>query len=289
MPVWPPHLVNRIAEHQWVLFLGSGVSASCANEAGERPPTWRTLLTQLADLIQDEVTRELARKLIERYDLLGAADHIRYSLVQEHNLNGYQSYLREAVEGPTIDRYKPSKLMEILLSLDPRVVFTTNFDKLFERGSNEGYATYKFDDPGLSNAVRIGTPVLVKLHGSVDAIDRIVLTRNDYRRARRDGRSAFEMLSALSLTSTILFVGYSLSDPDIQLVLEAVGRDQLDPEAHFMLLPEPETPAAEQVFRESFGVSLLTYPAGEHEQAAIALKELSDSVLAVREAQAGSP
>jgi hypothetical protein len=31
----------------------------------------------------------------------------------------------------------------------------------------------------------------------------------------------------LSLTSTILFVGYSLDDPDIQLVLQAVGRGGL--------------------------------------------------------------
>jgi hypothetical protein len=79
-------------------------------------------------------------------------------------------------------------------------------------------------------------------------------------------RGVLEILHALSLTSTILLVGYSLDDPDIQLALQAVGRGQLDPEAHYMLSPEPATPSRIPVYRASFGVTVLTYPAGAHEE-----------------------
>lgn len=280
MPVvdWPQPLVERIAGNHWVLFLGSGVSATCANDAGQRPPSWTDLLTELCALISSDALREIGQDLIDRGQLLPAADHIRYALNDEHNIDGYLQAVRAAVDGPLGDKYNPSALFDVLLSLDPRVVFTTNYDKLFEIASRNGFATHTFDSSGLSHDLRRGMPVLVKLHGSTDSINEIVLTRTDYARIMQGRHQVFDALAALSLTSTILFVGYSLDDPDIQLVLQAVGRPGMSPEAHFMLAPEPASPARIPVFRESFGVSVLAYPAGDHTQAGAALEELSTLV-----------
>lgn len=129
----------------------------------------------------------------------------------------------------------------------------------------------------------------MKLHGSTDSPDDVILTRSDYAKVARVGGDAFAALSALSLTSTILFVGYSLDDPDIQLVLQAVGRSGLSPEAHFMLSPEPASPARLPVFKEAFGVSVVSYPAGDYGAVESALSDLADLVLAARGAMAGSP
>lgn len=284
MPVtaWPQSLVDRIAANQWVLFIGSGVSASCTNRAGDRPPTWEELLTTLCNLIADDDHRGVGEQLIAGREFLPAADHIRYSLAQEANLTGYQQAIRNSVEGPAGDRFTPSTLFDALLNLDPKVVFTTNYDKLFVIASKSGFRAHPVTSPDLSDDLRLGEPVFVTLHGSTDAISHIVLTRTDYVGVIRDGRQVFDALRALSLTSTILFVGYSLEDPDIQLVLQAVGRPGLSPEAHFMLAPEPESPSRIPVFRESYGVSVLTYPAGQHGAAEEALVELGDLVLAAR-------
>lgn len=285
---WPPHLVDRIAGNQWVLFLGSGVSASCQNGAGDTPSDWVGLLSRLCAMINDGGAREVGEQFIEARELLSAADHIRYSLDQESNLSGYHQAIRTAVVGPPSDKYKPSPLFETLLTLDPRIVFTTNYDKLFEIASASGFAVHRFESQDLTHDLRCGEPVLVKLHGSTDAINNIVLTRTDYARVMRTGREVFDALAALSLTATILFVGYSLDDPDIQLVLQAVGRSSLSPEAHFMLAPEPPSPSRVSVFRESFGVSVLSYPAGDHAAARDALAELGDAVLAARARRAPS-
>ncbi|WP_219070689.1 SIR2 family NAD-dependent protein deacylase [Candidatus Mycobacterium methanotrophicum] len=59
---------------------------------------------------------------------------------------------------------------------------------------------------------------LVKLHGSIDQPDTIVLTRLDYARARAERT---EMLSALRnemIDTAFLFVGFSLSDPNFNLI-----------------------------------------------------------------------
>lgn len=283
MPVeWPDHLVERIAANQWVLFIGSGVSASCTNDAGASPPTWTGLLRSLCDLISDDEMKRAGNSLIDEHQLLSAADHIRYCVDIQNALNSYHSTLKRAVEGPPSDPYRPSPVFDDLLALDPRIVFTTNYDKLFETASRSGYATHRFDSLTLSADLRRGDPVLVKLHGSTDSILEIVLTRTDFARVMRDARPIFDTLNALSLTSTILFVGYSLDDPDIQLALQAVGRGRLDPEAHFMLSPEPDTPSRLPVFRESYGVTVLTYPAGRHDLVHESLADLGERVLGVR-------
>jgi hypothetical protein len=290
MPVvlWPPSLVERIAANQWVLFIGSGVSASCTNKAGESPPTWEGLLTRLCALIGDADDRKVGEEMIKSRDFLAAADHVRHSLIQESNLAGYQKTIRIAVEGPAADKFEPSSLFDALLNLDPRVVFTTNYDKLFETASKNGFRAHPVTSPDLTDDLRLGEPVFVKLHGSTDAVNHIILTRLDYARVARTGRDVFDALKALSLTSTILFVGYSLDDPDIQLVLQAVGRPGMSPEAHFMLAAEPKSGSRIPVFKESYGVSVLAYPADDHGQVEVALRELGDLVLGARTGRSGS-
>lgn len=283
MPVtWPLHLVERITANQWVLFVGSGISASSKNRAGESPPTWPGLLSTLCELISDKVLKSTGERLISQHQLLPAADHIRHCLDGQRALNNYHASLKRAADGPVGDLYEPSRLFDLLLALDPRVVFTTNYDKLFETASKSAYAVHRFDSTALGADLRRGDPVLVKLHGSTDSITEVVLTRTDYARVMRTGASVLSMLEALSLTSTILFVGYSLDDPDIQLALQAVGRGSLDPEAHYMLSPEPDTQARVEVFRDSFGVSVITYPAGDHAQVEVALEDLVDQVVGAR-------
>jgi SIR2-like domain len=137
----------------------------------------------------------------------------------------------------------------------------------------------------LGDELRRGESVFVRLHGSTDAISDIVLTRTDYARVAQTGREVFDILRALALTSTILFVGYSLDDPDIQLVMQAIGRPGPVPEAHFMLTRQPATASRIAVFRESFGVSVLTYT-GAHTRGTTAMKELAQQVEAARAAAA---
>lgn len=285
---WPPHLIERIAENQWVLFIGSGVSASCKNSRGGSPPDWRGLLLQLCRLIPDEASRRVGTRFIRNRELVAAADHIRHALDQAGNLQGYYSTIRAAVEGPPSDKYGPSPLLQVLLDLEPRIVFTTNYDKLFETASENGFATHQFSTRGLSDDLRRGEPVLVKLHGTTDAINDIVLTRTDYARVMRDGKLVFDVLNALSLTSTILFVGYSLDDPDIQLVLQSVGRLGLSPEAHFMLTSEPRSPSRIPVFKESYGVTVLPYSGGRR-KGLEALMGLGNAVLSLREHGSATP
>jgi hypothetical protein len=226
--------------------------------------------------------KAIGEELINHHELLSAADHIRHQCYVENNMGGYRQALQQAVEGPPGDRFRPNDMHKVLLELDPPVIFTTNYDKLIETAAENSFAQRTFKSGDLEDDIRAGNPILVKLHGSMDEPNAVVLTRVDFARATREGRAVFDVLRALSLTATILFVGYSLDDPDVQLVLQEVGRPGVTPEAHFMLASAPTSPARLPVFRESFGVTVLTYSAGRHEEALEALKALGDAVLAAR-------
>ena len=240
------------------------------------------MLSALADLIVDGDSAATARRLIANHEYLAAADHVRYVLAEESNLARYWQAIRAAVDGPNDDRFEPSSLFQALLDLEPKIVFTTNYDKLFEVASRSGFASHSYTSEDLGHDLRLGEPVLVKLHGSTDQIKDIILTRTDYAQLMRRGREVFDALRALSLTSTILFVGYTLDDPDVQLVLQAVGRTGMSPEAHFMLSPEPDSAARIPVFKDSYGVSVLTYAAGDHAQVETAIRELGQLALSRR-------
>lgn len=281
---WPQHLIDRIAAGKWVLFIGSGASAGCANTSGQSPPTWSALLRRLNALVSNDCQREVGEALIDQSQYLDAAGHIRHTLSEENNLNQYLSTLKSAVEGPQGEFYQPSTLHDALLALEPRVVFTTNYEKLFEIASRNAYASYPFDSTRLGSGIRRGDDVLVKLHGSTDSIEQVILTRADYARLMTQGRHVLDCVRALAFTSTILFVGYSLDDPDIQLALQAVGRGSLDPEAHYLLAPAPSSASRLSVFRESYGVTILTYPPGQHDQVEDALQSLAGRVLGARSA-----
>jgi len=232
-------------------------------------------------LIDNTGLRRVGEQLIENRDYLSAADHIRYVLAQENNLTGYLQALRQAVEGPPGDRYAPSRLFDHLLNLDPKVVFTTNYDKLFERASKGGFRLLPVTTTSLGDELRRREPVFIKLHGSTDDIADVVLTRTDFSSVTKVGRDVFDTLKGLAMTSTILFVGYSLDDPDMQLILQAVGRPGLTPEAHFLLAPKPASASRIDVFKESFGVSVLTYT-GAHSKVTRAIKDLADQVAGIR-------
>ena len=63
---------------------------------------------------------------------------------------------------------------------------------------------------------------VLKAHGDIDRKDTIILSERDYRDMtyRRPGFKA--ALNTLFISKTILFVGTSLSDTDVNLVLETV-------------------------------------------------------------------
>jgi hypothetical protein len=59
---------------------------------------------------------------------------------------------------------------------------------------------------------------LIKLHGTWETPESIVLTRDDYARSRTQRAEMFRHLAQSARFSTFLFIGFSLSDPNFNLI-----------------------------------------------------------------------
>lgn len=115
---------------------------------------------------------------------------------------------------------------KILMSLPFSSMVTTNYDKLLEQaycslmeGVIPRTATHK-DTASLGTLLFDGRFFILKAHGDIDQPDSLILTASDYRELIHSNPAYNTMLSALLLTKAILFVGYSMSDPDFRLLLD---------------------------------------------------------------------
>ncbi|OZD61057.1 hypothetical protein CH263_19475 [Rhodococcus sp. 06-1059B-a] len=224
--------------------------------------------------------KEHVSKLTEKERFLDAAQIIRSKLTS-------QEYSR--VLAREFRSIETGLLHESVLRLDQRVVMTTNYDSAYEdlctRGDGrDGYSVLNYYDRGLGNRLRSPMRLILKLHGSVKQPEHTVLTRSDYFRAKAENPRFFSLVQSLFATNTLLFIGYSLSDPDIQLLLEtsSIGRD--DSYRHYAVVPAGTHEAVSRAMSESYGINLIEYDSiGGHQVVADALAELADTVEAERE------
>lgn len=274
---WAEHLAQRIAEKDFILFLGAGVSRNSVNESGNSPSTWDQLLKALQDKCGDFAQKEAA-KALSIGDYLAAAQIIEFDLVRSGLVQDFRSTIKELTDGPKNDFFQGSDVHAALLDLQPLIVVTTNYDKIFERASLDAFHVHKYDSTSIGSDVRRGEAILLKIHGSVDNIDQIVLTRTDYTRLRRDGAHALDVLKALLFTRTALFVGYGLNDPDIELILENTMGIYQDEPSHYLLCESGAPEHRRHTLAKCYGTQVVEYTSGEFLPSIIELKQQVDAL-----------
>lgn len=118
-------------------------------------------------------------------------------------------------------------------------IITTNFDRLFEHASSRwGLQHERFVAP-LLPVPKSRWHGLVYLHGLLpdgpsaadDALHRLVISSADFGRAYLTERWAARFVSELFRHYTVCFVGYSLDDPVLRYMMDALAADRLLGEA----------------------------------------------------------
>lgn len=281
---WDQALVNELSGRRVIPFLGAGATMACARQRSpslvDSTPSWPRLLQLLAEAANcsgddQKYVDELTKK--ERF--LDAAEVIRANLRN-------QEYGR--VLADEFRNLETGALHDAVLRLDQRVVMTTNYDSAYEdlcmQGTaRDGYASLNYYDPGLVNRLRSPTRLILKLHGSAKHPERTVLTRSEYFKARAQNPRFFSVVQSLFATNTLLFIGYSLSDPDIQLLLENTNADSDESYRHYAVVPAGTHEAVGRAMSEAYGINLIEYDSSSgHQIVADSLTELADLVEAER-------
>ena len=264
-------LVEDVARRRVVLFVGAGASKWAKPRSGGTFKGWAEFLTAVSMQITDLRSRRLIRKCISDGDFLMASELLKENL-QEKWTGALSKEFQQAAD--------VSRLHKALISLDQRILVTTNFDKLIENAWGETTARYpsvisKMDHKAF-RLFRDDDPYLIKLHGSIDEPEDIVFDKTSYQKTAYANRFYRELIGTLLLTHTFIFVGFSMDDPAISLIVESHAHRFSDTRPHYIFLPGKPIPAIDDLSKKLRKLFVLRYSEKDaHLALATALEELA--------------
>jgi HEAT repeat protein len=189
---------------QLALFVGAGVSHLAQTASGRRLPLWAELAQKVAERCQED--QACYRDVLDLFDAIAFG--------QERGT--LERAVRELLDDQELE---PSPAHRALARLPWAAVLSTNYDGLLARTLDEGPV---WDEDGYDRLGDRALPRLFQVHGTLERPH--TLTRDDYRLWSEKHPRAYRHLEGLLLRGTMLFVGYSLSDPHLEALLATVRR-----------------------------------------------------------------
>jgi hypothetical protein len=218
-----------------VFLLGSGASKAYSSAM----PNWNELLVGLlSDIkLQNAKQKEEITEHIKNQQYLLAAEAVKK--FGDYDTDNKDLAVDELV-GKIIKQrtnYADENPILHLSILDFGVpIITTNFDTIIEDliaehkvpGYKPSPITYEDQDDvaSLLNPTRMHENYVFKLHGSIHKIQRLILDENDYADFyfHRKWSTSLQLLRHVLATKMVIFVGFSLSDPEIMPILREATR-----------------------------------------------------------------
>lgn len=232
-------IISRIKEGICIPFLGAGASL------GQGLPTTGSLAKAIAEFCHYpcKVDEDLLR--VAQYC---ATDKDPYAL---------RKFIKDTIEGY---KAKPGIVHNVIASLPFRYVLTTNYDDLMEKafiGCEKLPRCEVYDPNGDRKTLKEATikePLVYKLHGSVEKVDTIIASENDFIDFLASlilSESAIpELIKQLLKQNSILFIGYGLKDWNVRSMLRAIRGTRID-KCSFAIQKKPKDPGEAKVWEKS--------------------------------------
>lgn len=254
----PMDLKKALQSHSVTVIAGAGISRAAAGLKGwdsalksavtflnERGVTLKSLNT--VETLVDEGLYEAAAQVIEQLlnDINGKSDFLR----RQFNIDA--SAIRDRA------------LIEAIWRIAGQVVFTTNYDRLFQMCGPSGVETVTWQDPNKLLAALRGESSVVHLHGVYNVPDSVVFSASDYTRLSMDDTYR-SFGQALWTRGPLLFIGSSpsgISDMDFSRLF-AWGR-QVAPQSPYtsytLQLEGSMEPDMKRVLYSKYKVEVIEY------------------------------
>ena len=266
-----PALVSYLRERRCILFVGAGLS----RPAGY--PGWGELMRQVVEAtsvqLGDAAGKEELESLLAQSKFAEVADQCRTLLGRTFFGRLLRSILARSVQPPE-DTHRA------IVQTPYACVVTTNFDTLLE----DAFA--KWSDFGIPRAptgmelAQHGTLLLdgaffvLKAHGTIHDDASMVFTSEDYRRITHANPAFQAVMSSLLLSHAVLFVGYSLGDPNFRLLMDSqLSTFGSDAPPRYALM-ENVGAAEREILRRTAGIEVISFAKGAYGEVAGLLQYL---------------
>lgn len=208
------HIKEAIKQNKLVIFVGAGVSKN------SHVPTWGSLVRKYAKELHYTQclschfkTSQCEQNCHHKY-YFSTDEYIKipqyyYSYDQSENHQNYYSILKEAFNR----NFQPNILNDLIVSLNPDHIITTNYDHLLD------YYQYEVITSDQDLLKSKSNHYLIKMHGDIDDIEHIVFKEDDYLNFSQTHALIELYIKSLLIDHIFLFVGYSLNDYNLKMFL----------------------------------------------------------------------
>lgn len=195
-------IIEASQNHSLTFFVGAGVSAL------SNVPTWK----QIIDMISNKMKYEIK-------DSYSSDEYLRipqmfYYAIKKDNKK-YYSLMQRCLDTTNC---QPNEVHKKLLELNPSSFITTNFDDLLEKASVQHCQSFKTIACDSEVPCINGDKFILKVHGDIQHKN-IVFKEEDYLNYSENFKLLETLLKSIFSTNTVVFIGYSLNDYNIKLIL----------------------------------------------------------------------
>lgn len=200
-----------------IFFVGAGLSMPLF-------PSWASFLKQLVENTDSKgklkfKKSELIEKIEKGSSFLEIADHCAEAIGK----NDYREIIEQNFD-KEFDINDIPNAYKKLLTLPFKSIITTNYDRIPEIGGQGKLSCYTNQNNSEAlKAIEKGKKVVLKIHGDILNQESIVLTQEDFNNIIHNNNSVQNSLRSLFSTSTICFLGFGLSDPHFNLILDLLN------------------------------------------------------------------
>lgn len=210
---YPQKLIEELQLGNVVPFIGSGLSIPSGY------PSWDNLIRLIIDDIEEKDSKSLLENLYNSGEINGIDAPELHQILKS---GGYS--LRRLLSSTFNKPASPNNYHKLLSQLPCDTIITSNYDNLIEKQYEiDGYQIHKiWRDNQLPYYNEKRELQLLKIHGTIEDLNNLVISKSDYDKYREDNKLIRSFVSSLFLSKTILFLGFSLSDPNIISMLEDI-------------------------------------------------------------------
>jgi hypothetical protein len=242
-------LAGAIQRRHAILFAGAGVSMAVGL------PSWQTLIDHL--LKELNLDRSVIDGMHDGYQMLA-----EFYRLKQGGIGPLRSWLDRNWKVAS-ERVAGSPLHKLIVELGFPAIYTTNYDRNLETA----FQFYKKPYAKIASAKDIATAPdglthIIKYHGDFDDDSSLVLTETDFLNRLSFDSPLDIKFRADALGRTILFIGYSMSDPNIRLLLHRIWQiweesgHKDDRPRSFVFMPS-QNPVQEALLAR-WGITVLT-------------------------------
>ncbi len=218
----PNEIQEAIRNNNLVIFAGSGLSTKF------ELPTWKKLVEEVIAKIDDkkyeDLLRPLSRNLLTPIAVLDIMESDEHKTIKH--------YIQDSFK---IEASQDFSLHTKILELTGAII-TTNYDNAFEQAcSNTIIPTVYTSTFNIGEINKSGKPYIFKLHGSHTEPDNCIIFSSNYKKLYDGETAAILKLKSIFTDKTILFVGFSFNDPDINQIFSSLDGLFKNHNSHYIL------------------------------------------------------